>query len=136
MTDDLPATPYDDFGGEAFFAALVDGFYARVAVDPILAPMYPEADMVGARWRLQHFLMQYWGGPQTYSQERGHPRLRARHDGFAIDAAARDRWLGLMRESMAEQDLTPALEHELWIYLVSAAYAMQNIPDDADAGSR
>lgn len=128
-------TPYDEFGGEEFFASLVAGFYARVAEDPILKPMYPADDMVGSQWRLQYFLMQYWGGPQTYSEVRGHPRLRMRHEGFRIDAAARDRWLELMRESIAEHDLTPTLEHELWIYLVSAAYAMQNVADDGSAGT-
>ena len=84
------STFYDEIGGEAFFTELVSGFYARVATDPILRPMYPESDMKGAAWRLQKFLEQYWGGPSTYSEERGHPRLRMRHVGFHIDTAARD----------------------------------------------
>ncbi len=124
-------TPYVDFGGEEFFAALVAAFYEKVPGDPILAPMYPADDLAGAQWRLQHFLMQYWGGPQTYSEERGHPRLRMRHDSYAIDAAARDRWLALMHEAMAAQDLTADQQSQLWLYLVSAAFAMQNVPDDA-----
>ena len=123
-------TPYDDFGGEAFFTRLVGAFYVRVATDPILRPMYPDADLAAAERRLRLFLMQYWGGPETYSDERGHPRLRMRHMDFRIDAAARDRWLSLMHDAMAEQDLTPDQETQLWMYLVSAAFAMQNVPDD------
>lgn len=134
MTDEQqpgqPATPYDDFGGEEFFARLTAAFYERVAHDPILRPMYPADDMTGAQWRLQHFLMQYWGGPQTYSEERGHPRLRARHMDFRIDAAARDRWLSIMHDAMAEQDLTDDQESQLWMYLIQAAFAMQNVEDD------
>lgn len=121
--------PYEQFGGEPFFAALVAGFYARVANDPILRPMYPD-DLPGAQRRLELFLAQYWGGPPTYSEERGHPRLRMRHNPFTIDGAARDRWLALMHESLAEQDLDPDLEAQLWTYLVGAAFAMQNVPDD------
>ncbi len=122
-------TPYDDFGGEAFFASLVGAFYARVATDPILRPMYPD-DLPAAQRRFELFLAQYWGGPGTYSQERGHPRLRMRHSEFTIDAAARDRWLALMHEALSEQDLDAELESRLWLYLVGAAFAMQNVPDD------
>ena len=125
-----PPTPYDDFGGEAFFERLVAAFYARVAHDPILRPMYPDEDLAAAERRLRLFLMQYWGGPQTYSDERGHPRLRMRHMDFRIDAAARDRWLSLMHDAMVEQDLTDEQETQLWMYLVSAAFAMQNVPDE------
>jgi hemoglobin len=127
---DSPITPYEDFGGEAFFAGLVDSFYQRVARDPILRPMYPGADLAPAQRRLQLFLEQYWGGPQTYSEERGHPRLRMRHVGFHIDAVARDRWLNLMHDAMVEQDLTEEQEKRLWVYLVSAAFGMQNVPDE------
>ena len=106
-TGETPAlTPYDDFGGEEFFVRLVAAFYARVAVDPILRPMYPAGDLAPAQRRLQLFLVQYWGGPQTYSEERGHPRLRMRHDDFVIDAVERDRWLSLMHDAMVEQDLS------------------------------
>jgi hemoglobin len=121
-------TPYEIFGGEEFFTALVAAFYRRVADDPILRPMYPE-DLSGAQWRLQAFLEQYWGGPETYSEQRGHPRLRMRHVGFHIDAAARDRWLQLMGQAVAEQHMQPEAEQVLWKYLTSAAHAMQNIPD-------
>jgi hemoglobin len=127
-------TPYELFGGAPFFAALTEAFYARVANDPILRPMYPE-DLAGAQWRLQAFLEQYWGGPQTYSEQRGHPRLRMRHAGFAIDGTARDRWLQLMGQALAEQTMEPAAEQALWQYLTSAAHAMQNIADDQPANS-
>lgn len=123
-------TPYEDFGGEEFFTSLVAAFYRRVATDDILRPMYPDADLAAAERRLRLFLMQYWGGPTTYDEERGHPRLRMRHMDFAIDGAARDRWLTLMREAMSEQVLSEEQETRLWMYLVSAAFAMQNIPDD------
>ena len=128
---DRPPTPYDEFGGEPFFASLVAAFYARVENDPILRPMYPPGDLAPAQRRLDLFLRQYWGGPDTYSQERGHPRLRMRHVGFPIDSVARDRWLTLMHDAVAEQDMPPERETLLWQYLVSAAFAMQNIPDDA-----
>lgn len=135
MTSEQPeplpeVTPYEDFGGEEFFTSLVAAFYRRVADDDILRPMYPGDDLPGAERRLRLFLMQYWGGPTTYDEERGHPRLRMRHMDFPIDGRARDRWLTLMNEAMAEQDLTPDQENRLWMYLVSAAFAMQNIPDD------
>ena len=134
MTDEqtagTPATPYDDFGGEAFFTALVASFYARVAHDPVLRPMYPDADLAAAERRLRLFLMQYWGGPTTYNDERGHPKLRMRHMDFTIDSVARDRWLSLMHDAMVEQELTPEQETQLWMYLVSAAFAMQNVPDE------
>ena len=125
------STPYDEFGGEPFFTALVSAFYTRVAADPILRPMYPGEDLAAAERRLRLFLMQYWGGPQTYSEERGHPRLRMRHVGFRIDSAARDRWLTLMHDAMVEQGLPPERATQLWTYLVSAAFGMQNVADDA-----
>lgn len=129
QTDDPDITPYAFFGGEPFFTSLVAAFYEKVADDPILRPMYPE-DLAGAQWRLKAFLEQYWGGPETYSEQRGHPRLRMRHAGFAIDAPARDRWLQLMGQAVTEQGMQPAAEQALWQYLSSAAHAMQNIPDE------
>ena len=84
---------FDAAGGMPFFEALVGHFYAGVAADPILRPIYPEADLAPAQRRLTLVLAQYWGGPRTYDEERGHPRLRMRHVPFAIDAVARDRWL-------------------------------------------
>lgn len=125
-------TPYEVFGGEPFFTALVAAFYARVARDPILRPMYPAEDLAPAQRRLLLFLEQYWGGPKTYGQERGHPRLRMRHAGFAIDGVARDRWLSLMHDAMVEQNLPEGIEAAMWEYLVSAAFSMQNIPDETE----
>ena len=123
-------TPYDLMGGEEFFTTLVHRFYQGVSTDPVLAPMYPSADMAGAERRLRMFLTQYWGGPTTYSDERGHPRLRMRHAPYAVDDTARDHWLDRMREALdqttADLGLDPALEQELWRYLVGAAIAMVN----------
>jgi len=123
-------TWYEAFGGNEFFTDLVHAFYVRVAQDPVLRPMYPEGDLAPAEQRLRMFLEQYWGGPDTYSQERGHPRLRMRHAGFPIDEDARNRWLTCMAEALAEQDLPAQLQEEIWRYFVGAAIAMQNIVDD------
>jgi hemoglobin len=121
-------TWYDRFGGQEFFTRLVGGFYRRVAEDPILRPMYPEDDLGPAERRLRLFLMQYWGGPKTYGDERGHPRLRMRHMPFRVDLAARDRWLELMAASLADNGaaLDTTAREELWRYLESAADAMVN----------
>ena len=86
-------TPFEEFGGEAFFQALVADFYRGVSADPDLRPMYPEDDLGPAQRRLRMFLEQYWGGPKTYGEQRGHPRLRIRHAPFAVTPDARDRWL-------------------------------------------
>jgi len=123
-------TPYEQFGGHEFFHRLVRAFYTRVAHDPILRPMYPEGDLAPAEERLRMFLEQYWGGPTTYNDLRGHPKLRMRHMAFPIDAAARDRWLTLMHDAVAEQQMPEDLHNQLWTYLVGAAFAMQNIVDD------
>ena len=124
-----PASWFARLGGEEFFHDLVAGFYRRVADDDILRPLYPEEDLGPAERRLRLFLEQYWGGPTTYSEERGHPRLRMRHAPFRIDVAARDRWLELMAESLTDcgSDLAPADRDRLWTYLVSAADAMINV---------
>jgi hemoglobin len=119
-------SPYERFGGHAFFSALVHDFYAGVAQDPVLRPMYPEADLGPAEERLRMFLEQYWGGPTTYSDLRGHPRLRMRHAPYVIDPDARDRWLEHMRTAVAAQNMHPADEEELWGYLSQAASAMVN----------
>jgi hemoglobin len=120
------ATLYDRAGGMAFFEALVGAFYARVETDPLLRPLYPESDLAGATRRLTLFLAQYWGGPTTYDQERGHPRLRMRHAPFAIGPAERDRWLVLMRGSLADLDPSADVAAELDAYLGMAAEAMRN----------
>ena len=127
MTTDT-TTLYDRAGGMPFFERLVGRFYAGVATDPILRPLYPEPDLAGAQRRLTLFLAQYWGGPRTYDDERGHPRLRMRHAPFAIDAAARDRWLELMRAALAAEAPPADVAAELDAYLGMAADAMRNRP--------
>jgi hemoglobin len=123
-------TFYDAVGGEPTFRKLVHGFYQRVATDPVLRPLYPEQDLAGAEDRLRMFLEQYWGGPTTYSQQRGHPRLRMRHVPFRVDSRARDAWLSHMRASMDELDLTPEQDADLWKYLTMAAHSLVNTPDE------
>jgi hemoglobin len=115
-------------GGEPTFRRLVDAFYAGVAGDPVLRSLYPEADLGPAADRLRLFLIQYWGGPGTYSQERGHPRLRMRHASFAIGVAARDAWLTHMRAALDSLQLPPVYAQTLWDYLANSADAMRNIP--------
>ena len=126
MSDLPPVSLYERAGGMPFFEDLVGRFYAGVATDPILRPLYPEADLAPAQRRLTLFLAQYWGGPRTYDDERGHPRLRMRHAPFPIDAAARDRWLVLMRAALAETAPPPDVAAELDRYLEMAADAMRN----------
>ena len=121
-----PESFYAEIGGEPVFRALVARFYAGVREDPVLRPMYPADDWAGAETRLRMFLEQYWGGPRTYSEERGHPRLRMRHAPFAIDAAARDAWLRHMRDAVDSLALTPEQDATLWSYLTMAAGSMQN----------
>jgi hemoglobin len=125
------ATFYARVGGEDAFHRLVARFYAGVAEDAELRAIYPEADLGPAERRMRMFLEQYWGGPTTYSEERGHPRLRMRHAEFAVTPAARDKWLEHMRAGVDELDLTPEQDEELWTYLVTAAHAMVNtFPDE------
>ena len=119
-------TFYDEVGGHATFTKLVARFYAGVRTDPLLAPLYPRDDWDGAEARLRGFLEQYWGGPTTYSQERGHPRLRMRHAPFAIAEAQRDAWLAHMRDAVDSLDLSPEQDAQLWGYLEMAAFSMQN----------
>jgi hemoglobin len=123
-----PSTVFDAVGGTAFFEGLVARFYAAVATDPILRPLYPEADLAGAAHRLTLFLVQLWGGPATYARERGHPRLRMRHAPFAIGPAERDRWLHHMRASLAASDALPEARAEMLAYFETAAEAMRNRP--------
>jgi hemoglobin len=120
---------YERAGGERTFNDLVSHFYALVAVNPILRPMYPENDLHGAGRRLQLFLEQYWGGPTTYSEERGHPRLRMRHAQFYIDSAARDAWLLCMKDAVNGLEISDDLKAELWSYMEMAANSMVNQPD-------
>jgi hemoglobin len=119
-------TLYDAAGGMPFFEALVGRFYEGVATDPALRRLYPEPDLAGARHRLTLFLAQYWGGPTTYNDERGHPRLRMRHFPFAIGPAERDAWLRHMREAIAWVDPPPEIARRLHAYFDMAAEAMRN----------
>lgn len=117
---------FDRVGGEDFFRALVDDFYAGVVADPVLRPMYPEDDLAGANERLRMFLIQYWGGPETYSAQRGHPRLRMRHAAFTVSPEARDHWLQHMLAAVAKRGLTAELETELTEYLKRTAFFLVN----------
>jgi hemoglobin len=119
-------TFYDAVGGHDTFVALVDRFYQGVATDPVLRPLYPEEDLGPAKQRLTMFLEQYWGGPQTYSEQRGHPRLRMRHAPFKVNTEARDHWLTHMTDAVHALELAPAHEAELLDYLDRAAYSMVN----------
>lgn len=128
-----PASVFAQLGGHATFSALVHRFYAGVRTDALLAPMYPQDDWDGAEERLRMFLEQYWGGPTTYSEQRGHPMLRRRHLPFRVTPEARERWLAHMRAAVDELALDPELDQLLWDYLVRAAHAMVNTdgPDRA-----
>ncbi len=121
---------YDAVGGAATFRKLVDAFYAGVTHDPLLRPLYPEEDLGPAADRLRMFLEQYWGGPTTYSEQRGHPRLRMRHAPFRVDAAARDAWLRHMRAALDEVNLPAEQDAQLWAYLERAAFFMVNTLED------
>jgi hemoglobin len=123
---DATLTVYERVGGMPFFQHLVDRFYDRVAADPVLRPVYPEGDLSGARHRLTLFLAQYWGGPRTYDEERGHPRLRMRHFPFAIGSAERDRWIVHMRAAIAELSPPTDVAEALHRYFDNAAEAMRN----------
>src|SRR5947209_3164506 len=126
--DATPQEPsfYQAVGGADTFRRLVTRFYAGVADDPVLRPLYPEEDLGPAADRLRMFLEQYWGGPRTYSEERGHPRLRARHAPFRVDEAARVAWLSNMRAALDEIGLHPEADLVLWDYLKTAAQMLVN----------
>ncbi|HVW43339.1 MAG TPA: globin [Amycolatopsis sp.] len=119
-------TFYDAVGGEPTFRKIVARFYAEVAEDEVLRPIYPEQDLGPAEERLRLFLMQYWGGPHTYSDTRGHPRLRMRHAPFKIGPIERDAWLRAMRVAVDEARLPAPLAKQLWEYLEMAAQGMMN----------
>jgi len=132
MGDEI--TFYEAVGGEETFRRLVHRFYQGVAGDPGLRALYPEEDLSGAEERLRMFLIQYWGGPHTYSERRGHPRLRMRHMPFRIGTAERDAWLRHMRDAVDELDLAPELDAMLWGYLVNAANTLVNAETGPDGG--
>ncbi len=123
-----PENFYEAVGGEDTFRRLVGRFYQLVRSDELLRPLYPEEDLGPAEERLRMFLMQYWGGPHTYSAQRGHPRLRMRHAPFRIGLAERDAWLRCMRAAVDEADLDEAHRAVLWNYLEMAAHSMVNSP--------
>jgi hemoglobin len=119
--------------GEAAFERLIAAFYRGVQADPILKPLYPEHDMIGAERRLRLFLIQYFGGPTTYSNERGHPRLRARHMPFTIRAAERDAWLRTMSAALDEAAIPEPARSEMQKYFEMAADFMINASDSPGA---
>lgn len=132
VTTPEPARATETFfaavGGEETFRRLVHTFYAGVREDPVLLALYPPDELDAAEERLCLFLIQYWGGPTTYNELRGHPRLRMRHAPFAIGPAERDAWLARMRAAVDSLGLRPEYVEPLWSYLQSAASALQNTP--------
>ena len=126
-----PTSFYDEVGGAETFRTIVSTFYQLVREDEILRPLYPEDDLDGAEERLRMFLEQYWGGPRTYSDLRGHPRLRMRHAPFKVGPLERDAWLRCMHTAVAEVDsrtLDDAHRRVLLNYLEMAAQSMVNSP--------
>jgi hemoglobin len=119
------ATLYERVGGGAWFEALTARFYAAVADDPILRPVYPD-ELAAAQDRLCGFLIQYWGGPDDYSRRRGHPRLMMRHMRFAIGLPERDAWYRHMAEAVTAGGLTPADELAMLRYFAGAATQLTN----------
>lgn len=121
-------TFYDEIGGMETIRTIVDTFYAGVATDEVLRPMYEEEDLSAAADRFTLFLAQYWGGPTTYGEQRGHPRLRMRHAPFAVDSLAAERWLVHLRAGLDAADLTPEQDAQFWEYVSRAAQFMVNTP--------
>lgn len=124
------STLFDRIGGSESFDRLVRAFYEGIRDDPVLLPMYPEDDLEGAIWRLSSFLQQYFGGPHTYSEHRGHPRLRMRHAPFKVNPDARQRWLSHMRTALDSLKLSPLDDGEMWDYFERAALSMVNTFED------
>lgn len=124
--DAVTETLWSQVGGTPTFERIAAAFYLGVREDEVLAPMYPDHDWEGATWRLQAFLEQYWGGPTTYSEQRGHPRLRMRHQPFAVTPDARDRWLKHMHAALDEAALSPMHDAAFRDYVERAALAMVN----------
>ena len=121
-----PENFYEAVGGEDTFRRIVGRFYQLVAQDEVLRPLYPAEDLGPAEDRLRMFLEQYWGGPHTYSAQRGHPRLRMRHAPFRIGPTQRDAWLRCMRIAVDEAELDEIYQVVLWDYLQMAANSMLN----------
>lgn len=122
----LNRSVYELAGGEETFRLLVERFYSSVVKNEVLRAVYPEEDLTGATERLTLFLIQYWGGPSTYSERRGHPRLRLRHRPFAIGQVERDAWLGHMTAAVESLNLAPAVRKALLDYFDTASTAMIN----------
>jgi hemoglobin len=127
------STFYEEIGGLDTLRVIVSRFYAGVADDPILRPLYPEADLGPAAERFTLFLAQYWGGPTTYSEQRGHPRLRMRHAPYAVTPLARDHWLLHFRAGLDAAALSPELDAQFWDYVTHAAQFMVNTLDEPSA---
>ena len=126
-----PTTFYDEIGGSPTIRGIVKRFYEGVATDEVLRPLYPEEDLTAAEDRFAMFLEQYWGGPTTYSDQRGHPRLRMRHAPFAVTPTARDHWLHHFRAALDAADLAPDQDARFWEYVTHAAQFMINTMEDA-----
>lgn len=123
VTDELPI--YELLGEEAI-EQVVAAFYRRVPQDDLLGPMYPADDLEGAERRLRAFLVYRFGGPHTYLEERGHPRLRMRHAPFAVDARARDRWMSLMMAAVDEVGVAQEYRDYLETFLGDIATFLRN----------
>ncbi|MFH0412197.1 globin [Corynebacterium sp. L4756] len=124
-----PASVYEAIGGMPTFEKIVRGFYEQIPEDDILGPMYPAEDMAGAEDRLRWFLVQYWGGPALFNENRGAPRLRMRHFEFPIDMAAHDRWLELMANSLEkidEETIPQAYRQMIWQHMQQVAAMLIN----------
>ena len=119
-------TFYDAIGGHDTVVGIVHRFYQGVRTDEVLRPLYPEEDLTAAEHRFAMFLVQYWGGPPTYSEQRGHPRLRMRHAPFAVTHEAREHWLLHFRTALDGADLTPEQDAQFWAYVERAALHMVN----------
>jgi hemoglobin len=119
---------YSVIGAEGF-ARLVAAFYRQVPQDDLLGPMYPTHDLSGAEQRLRDFLIGRFGGPQTYIEQRGHPRLRARHSPFSINQTARDRWMRLMDNALGEASLAGEAEQVLRKFFGEMSTFMINQPE-------
>ncbi|MGH3319612.1 MAG: globin [Streptosporangiaceae bacterium] len=130
---DQQITFYDAVGGEETFRRLIHRFYQGVREDPHLRSMYPD-DLNESEDKLALFLIQYWGGPRTYSERRGHPRLRMRHVPFRIGETERDAWLAHMRAALDDIGLPERYDTALWDYLVRAAHGLLNAPQGPGEG--
>lgn len=128
----MTSSLYDAVGGEPVFRQLVSEFYRGIADDPVLRPLYPP-DLAPAEERLRMFLVQYWGGPGTYSEQRGHPRLRLRHAGWQIGERERDAWLSHMQAAVTGLDIPDAARTAIWDHLERAAYSLVNHPPTDDS---